>query len=292
MRYRPFNMTGLSVSAITLLLDDDANWRAGECVKLVNAALETGVNSFELAGLNPEIAQAVASAIKAVGRRVLVLSLRLDGGRSGDRAGFTPEGLRSQIANALLHTGAQYFDAVILDDPADGEVSPDAIKVLEAAKSARQIRQIGLSGASATTDKYMAGGRFDLLATGFGVKSGWIERNRIKAAQDLGMTVTGYGFEVDAAPERAASLRPKGLKGLFFKPDPTVVHAYDFMRKAKGWTADEMGLAFALTEPALATVLVEARSVKHLQGLAAAVERELPSGVGAQIEIARLIAAA
>jgi aryl-alcohol dehydrogenase-like predicted oxidoreductase len=291
MRYRPFNKIGLSASAITLLLDDAA-MRAGERTKLINAALEAGINSFELAALNPEVAQAISTAIKTLGRRVLVVTLRI--GREGHdgHSAFTPEGLRSQITKALAHTGAQFLDAVVLDNPGAGEVSSAAIKALEAARSAGQVRQIGLSGATAMTDSYMRGGQFDLLATGFGVKSGWIERNRIKAAQDLGMTVTGYDFDIEAAPERAAALRPKGLKGLFFKPDAAVVHAYDFLRETRGWTAEELGLAFALTEPALATVLVDAKSIKHLQGLAAAVERELPSGVAAQIEMARFTAAA
>lgn len=291
MRYRPFNTKGLSASAITVLLDDAA-MKAGERTRLVNAALEAGVNSFELAALNPEVAHAVEAAIKAVGRGVLVLSLRIDRDGYDGPSAFMPNGLRSQITKALRLTGAQYFDAVVLDDPGEDEVSPAAMQALEAARSARHIRQIGISGASPATDKHMASGRFDLLATGFGVKSGWIERNRIKAAQDLGMTVTGHSFDIEAAPARAAALRPKGLKGLFFKPDPEVVHAYDFMRETRGWTAEELGLAFALTEPALATVLVEARSVKHLQGLAEAVERELPSGVAAQIEMARFTAAA
>lgn len=291
MRYRPFNKVGLSASAITLLLDDTA-MKAGERLKLVNAALELGINSFEFAGLNPENAQAIQTAIKAVGRGVLVITLRIGGGQDG-AAIFTPDGLRAQIAKALAHTGAQYLDAIVIDDPAEGDISSASIRALEAARSARQISQIGLSGASAVTDKYMRSGQFDLLATGFGVKSGWAERNRIKAAQDLGMTVTGYDFDIEAAPERGVVEKPKGLKGLFAKkPEAAVVHAYDFMRETRGWTAEELGLAFALTEPALATVRVETQSIKHLQGLAEAVERELPSGVAAQIEMARFTAAA
>jgi aryl-alcohol dehydrogenase-like predicted oxidoreductase len=292
MRYRPFNKIGLSASAITLLLDDTAS-KAGEGSKLVNAALEMGINSFELAALNPEVAQAIQAAVKALGRGVLVLTLRIGRHSQEGAAVFTSDGLRNHIAKALAHTGAQHLDAIVLEDPAEGDISSASMKALEAAKSARQIRQIGLSGASATTDKYMRSGQFDLLATGFGVKSGWVERNRIKAAQDLGMTVTGYDFDIEAAPEHVAVEKPKGLKGLFAKkPDAAVVHAYDFMRETRGWTAEELGLAFALTEPALATVRVEATSIKHLQGLAESVERELPSGVAAQIEMARFTAAA
>jgi aryl-alcohol dehydrogenase-like predicted oxidoreductase len=291
MRYRPFNNAGLSASAITLSLDD-TDMRPGERIKLVNAALEAGVNSFELTAVNPDVAKAVEWAVKSVGRRVLVINLRIDRGGGDSRSSFTPDRLRSQIAAALRHTGVQYLDAVVLGDPAEDEVSAESIKVLQSAKSARQIGQIGIAGRSSATDKYIAGGLFDLLATGFGVKSGWIERNRIRAAQDLGMIVMGYDFDIEAAPERAAAMRPKGLKGLFFKPDPAIVHAYDFMHEARGWTAEELGLAYALTEPALATVLVGARSIDHLQGLAAAVERELPSGLGAQIEMARFKAAA
>ena len=65
---------------------------------------------------------------------------------------------------------------------------------------------------------------------------------------------------------------------------------YAFLDRTPGWSADELCLGYALTEPSLATVQTLTRDPDELQALAAVVDQELPTGVPAQIEMARFSA--
>lgn len=293
MRYRPFNLSGLSASAITLVLED-APGRAEERLKLIYAALELGVNSFELATADPLAAEQLGHAIEAAGRRVLVLTLRLARtvGTGSEAEGFSPANLEAGLDAALARTGARAFDALVLDGPEAGELSAMAMDVLQQAKGAGKVAMVGLAAAGELADAYLARGGFDLLCTPFNVGSGWPERNRIKNAVARSMTVMGCDYDpfADGAATPSAAdeeTRPKGLGRLFHRHDPETASRYDFLHRARDWTADQLALAFALTEPAIATVLVKPETPEALEALADAVEREIPTGVAAQIEMAR-----
>ena len=68
--------------------------------------------------------------------------------------------------------------------------------------------------------------------------------------------------------------------------------AYAFLDHTYSWTGQQITLAYALTEPGLASVMVQPETPALLESLSEAVERELPAGVAAQIEIARFAATA
>jgi hypothetical protein len=106
------------------------------------------------------------------------------------------------------------------------------------------------------------------------------------------MAVIGYGYIpeglIGAAdpPARRLSLfgpRPSPLKG---------IGGYGFLKDTPNWESDALCLAYALTEPALATVQISIDSIEHLRALSAVAERDLPPGLGAQIEMARFGAGA
>jgi hypothetical protein len=50
---------------------------------------------------------------------------------------------------------------------------------------------------------------------------------------------------------------------------------------------EEICLAYALTEPSLATMQVTSDRVRQLEALASVAERDLPAGVSTRIEMAR-----
>ncbi len=54
MRYRSLNQTGATASAVSLILPD-VNMREAERIKMIHAALESGINTFEIQSQNPEI---------------------------------------------------------------------------------------------------------------------------------------------------------------------------------------------------------------------------------------------
>jgi hypothetical protein len=67
---------------------------------------------------------------------------------------------------------------------------------------------------------------------------------------------------------------------------------YAFLERTRNWTAEEICLAHALTEPSLSSVQVSAERSERIEALAAIPDREMPPGVSAQIEMARFSAAA
>jgi aryl-alcohol dehydrogenase-like predicted oxidoreductase len=280
VRYRPFAHAGQSLSALTLALPPGL--KAREADALVCTALECGINSYlielgDLAG-----AEALGGACAVVERRLLMIHVRTR--PPLDRPDVA---LRETLAAGLLGSA----DTLILDLSGEEAVDPGELMALDRLRHDRLVTRIGLWGEGEAVDAQMARFAFDLLAIRYNIRSGWLERNRIKAATQQGLAILGFGFHVDAARALAAEHAPKNaLQKLFHKPAPAVAHAYDFLRQTPGWTPEQLTLAYALTEPALASVVVNVGDAHHLETLAAAVERELPSAAAAQIEIARFAA--
>jgi aryl-alcohol dehydrogenase-like predicted oxidoreductase len=291
MRYRPFGGSGSVVSAVSLRIPTNSGLTAEGCVALVHAALEQGINYIEAPAGDPEVLYALGEAAAAVERELLVLSLRLGGGEPG-RRDFSAETLAKQITDALARTGLQQFDVAVLDDPATDELSPQALATMKAARASGRAKMIGVSGVDDAIDAYISVGAFDLLAIPFNLGSGWRERRRLNEASKRDMTVVGYDPWPEQFRRRAtADAAPKGLLGRAFgqrHTDPLAdAGTYAFLDKTPNWTSEEICLAYALTDVKIATVMLEPRSVEHLEQLAAVADRELPSGVSAQVEMAR-----
>ena len=277
MRYRPFTSEGRSSSAVSLVLKRGLG--AAEAFQLVCAALECGVNTFSFASGDEAAAEALRRALSSVGRRVLILILRLE-------LDGTPFG--QQARAALRASGATYLDAAMVDRPGAGALSAAMLAELQALRAERLAVRVALAcdpEASACLDAF----DFDILALRYNVTSGWAERNMLKAASQRGLTVIGYGSHLDRAEPAGAPI-VRGLTRLFRREPDAVAQVYGFLDETPDWTSDQITLAFALTEPGLATILTEADSPKAIEALAAVVERELPSGVAAQIEMARFAA--
>ena len=283
MRYRPFNQAGLAVSAITLTLDEAPISRA-QRIELVFAALESGINSFELASLSPDCTAAVRAAVDAAGRDVLVLLLRRPSAK--DVVGGH-QALTSEAMACLEQIGAQRFDAVLIK--ADGSPSLEDATALQALRAEGLTRMIGVAcGPSGPTVDLTVG--YDLIATPFGLRSDAGLRKRLRAMFENNITLMGFDFDERIQPAPAPEA-PKGLNRLFKRapvaaePDP-----YEFLHRTPDWTAEALALAYALTETTLSTIRVQTTDIATLHRLAMAVERELPIGAAAQIEMARFSA--
>ncbi len=277
MRYRPFTSNGLSSSAITLSLREGQS--ADHCDSLVCAALECGVNSFSFAAGDEGAAQALRRAVAIAGRRVLILMLRVD-----------PQGpaFQHQARAAVAASGATVLDAAILDQPEPGLLKGVRRGELDSLRADRLSTRLGFAAEGAAAEQLVAGFDFDVMATRYSVASGWPERNLLKMAAKRGMTVLGYGHHVSGTPSRAAPI-VRGLSRLLRRPEAAALpeDVYGFLNHTPDWAGEQLTLAYALTEPGLASILVEADDPAMLEGLAQAVERELPAGAAAQIEIAR-----
>ncbi len=293
MRYRPLANTGMAISAVSLSLADSTAMRASDWIALVYAGMESGINAFEVAGCDPVLIEAFGQAIKAVERNLLFIAWRLGGAATPSGAtarDFPADSLTATVEAALARTGLDYLDAGILDDPAASELPPQALEALTRLREAGRIRMLGVSGGDGATDAYISSGAFDVIATTFNLMSGWKERHRLKAAIDRDMAVIGYDYQPDIARDQANAPRKPTPWGRGGAHPLAGAGSYAFLDETPQWTAAELCLGYALTEPSLCTVQIAADRVEQIEQLAAVSERELPSNVPAQIEMARFYA--
>lgn len=284
MRYRPLGKAGMAVSTVSVRLsgercggDPDA-WLA-----FIHAAFENGINAFEVVNPTPALLEGLAYAGRSVERRLIFVGLRLPGGLS-------PDEIVAQVDRVLVSTGLESLDLAVIDG--DGDLPNECVWALEDLRAASRVKRLGVVVAGDDGMQHVHGGAFDVLVAPFNLLSGWRERLRVRTAADKGMSV----IAVDPYPDEARAIaEPKAAKRKrrwFSRPAYPLagLGSYNFLHDTYGWTAEEIGLGFALTETALASVLIDVDSRKHLEAMAEVAERELPAAVAAQIEMARFSA--
>ena len=283
MRYRPFGVAGQTVSAVTVALGERPEGQSAR-LRLIYAALEAGVNSFELS--DPAAAPALGEVLKVVERRMLVVSLRLGGPQRLDGAAVV-----AAVEQPLLAGRLQRFDAVVVQDPQ--RLTEDGWRALAAVREAGRTRLVGVAGDGLSAA--LARPEPDLLLCVHHLGSSWADRNRMTEAAAARRTVIGEGYHptLASAPGVEAAAARRGLFGLFQRPAAIEkLDGYAFLSRTPGWTADEICLAHALQEPTLASVVLDASTPEDVERMAAVTERELPTGLSAQIEMARFAQAA
>lgn len=289
MRYRPFGLSGIAMSAVSLALTDVRGWQPQDWTNLIYKALEEGVNTFEIVGTSPAILEGVGEALADIERRLVFVALRVGRNPTGVQD-FSAPTLKGTIEAVIARTGLEYLDAVLLDDPSVTALSPEALDVLKALRLTGATRTIGVRGEDPAMDFYISMGAFDVLSLPYGLSAGWLDRRRMKAAIDKGMAVIGYGFVPADIVAQAHNAQPvkRGLFNRGARANPLEgAGTYAFLQNTPGWTLEELCLAYALTEPSLATVQVDTEQAARLTDLASVAERDLPTGLSSRIEMAR-----
>lgn len=288
MRYRPFGATGKAVSAISLLLHEAPNMSSpGAWRTLAFSAMENGVNSFELTAGSDVLAMGVGEALSAVERRLIFLGWRLRGTVAGK---MTARDIAESVRGALQRTRAGYLDVLTMDEAAVETLTPDARTYLADLKSSGVCLQIGVVGDGPVVDDCISNELFDVLVTPFSLVSDWQARRRIRDACAANMTL----LACDPFPTTLPSARVegdrsprRGLLGVRRAEPLANIGGYGFLQDTAGWTTEDICLAYALTEPAFATVQVQAWRADAVERLAAVCDKDLPTSVAAQIEMAR-----
>ncbi|MFC3077187.1 hypothetical protein ACFODL_03685 [Phenylobacterium terrae] len=286
MRYRPFGASGKAVSAVSLVLTETTAaptpqaWRG-----VLFGAMECGINCFELVSGSETLARGVSEALQAVDRGLLFLTWRIRGEAGG--GALDAGALGQTVRQALALTSARYFDLVMFDEAALQSLTPDAEALLGDLKSAGLVVHSGIRGDGPATDEAVRRGGFDALASPFSLISDGRTRRRVKDAAEADMAVIAY----DAIPAelcRPVQQQQKAAGLLRRAAEPLAgVGTYNFLHDTRGWLPEELCLGYALTEPAFATVQIDTLTPAAVERLAAVAERDLPTGVVAQIEMAR-----
>ena len=299
MRYRPFGPSGAAVSAITLSVGADMLARGREAaMSLLFAALEQGINSYRLETADPVVAEVLGEALSHLDRKLALVSLTL--GEVDPRRqvrDFTSEGITAAVDRVLHYSGLGWIDVAVLDAPGEHELRYAGLNALKTMKRTERLRLAGVAGDGEAMDAFVSTGAFDVLVTPCNVLSDWKVRARIRAAREQDMMV----FATDTFPQallrepesEGAPVR-RGLFGLGAKAaaPPPAANPYAFLTRTARWTPETICLAHALTDPALTSVIVQARNAQHLEALSETPERDLPPGLAAQMEMARVDAAA
>src|SRR5688572_1462871 len=159
MRYRPFGATGKAVSSVSLLLRETSAaptpqaWRS-----LLFAAMECGINCFEMVAGSAVLPRGMQEAMQAVERSLLFISWRIQGDA---RRPLSAEELGASVRAGLGHSGAGYFDLLMLDEAAFGNLTPEAETLMADMKGAGLVLQIGVQGDGAVADDCIARTRVD-----------------------------------------------------------------------------------------------------------------------------------
>jgi hypothetical protein len=276
----------MAVSALTLRLADSARLRANDWRSLVFTALENGINSFQVEGDSPELLKGAGEAFASVERRLLFLTWRV----RGDSGSLGQQAVDSLLGSAFDGLGLNYVDLVLINDPL-GPALPAAFDAgLRSLHESRAIKGIGIASRGDIDPRLLKSGLVTAVSSPFNLSSGWAERHRIRHASTHDFAVIGEDFWPQALRESGGVAAPK--PSLWRRrTDPLAdFGGYEFLHNTPSWNAEEICLGYALTEPSLATVRVTAGNRAEVERLAAVVERDLPTGVCAQIEMARFSA--
>ena len=302
MRYRPFGASGAAISTLTLSLGLDSLTRGVRAANdLIYCALEAGINSYRLETADPVLAEVVGQALSNVERKLLNVSLELGAGdgRRGSARDFSAEGMTGAIDRALHVSGLGWIDVALLEEPGEDELPQSSLNALKALRATGRVRYLGVSGDSDVMDAYVSTGAFDVLATPFHVNVGWKTRSRMRAAREQDMAILAYDyFPESLSTEKKAVTLSQPKKGLFGfgsagrpKDDPLAgAGTFAFLHRTPHWTAEAICLAHAMTDPSVSSVLVRARDAERLNTLAEVPEKDMPPGLSAQIEMARVAA--
>lgn len=286
MRYRPFGTSGVAVSSLTLRLADSSRLRANDWRALVFTALENGINSFQVEGDSPDLLKGAGEAFASVERRLLFLTWRV----RGDAALLGQPAIDSMLNAAFDGLALDYLDLVLINDPLAPAMPPAFEAGLRSLHESRALHGVGIASRGDIDPRLLNNGMVTAISSPFNLSSGWAERHRIRHAIQHDFAVIGEDFWPQALRE-GGEMAPAKPSLWRRRTDPLAdVGGYDFLHNTLGWSGEEICLGYALTEPSLSTVRITVDTRADVERLAGVVERDMPNGVCAQIEMARFSA--
>jgi aryl-alcohol dehydrogenase-like predicted oxidoreductase len=293
MRYRSFGDGGQSISTVLVSVDSQESATISDA--FLSGCLALGVNAFEARLDDLTAIQALGRTLSSVERSMVVVGLRTPASESRFSRDLTRETIIRQLQDALRNTGLRWIDYLIVDDPQQGELGPSFFMTVEAARQAKRLRYVGVSGDNVTISDVIESGGVQIYAAPYNLRCSQIVRKRMRQAEAASVMILGYDHYPEAirktqsAPAAAASgiLRFLGLGGarreLANDEGP-----YSFLNYVRNWTAEQICLSYSLNEPSLSAARIQASDLETIKGLVEAAERELPNGLAAQIELARV----
>jgi aryl-alcohol dehydrogenase-like predicted oxidoreductase len=191
MEYRTLGATNLRVSVIGFGGAEIGyeNASPAEVDRIVNAALEAGINVFDTAECYVDSEQKLGVALK--GRRDQVFVFTKCGHASGLPGNdWDPQMLEKSIDRSLQHLQTDYVDLIQLHSCSKETLEQgDVIRVLQNARDAGKARFIGYSGDSADAEFAVRTGVFNTLQTSVNIADQEAIHRTLPLASQAGMGV-------------------------------------------------------------------------------------------------------
>ncbi|MFI9150976.1 aldo/keto reductase [Streptomyces sp. NPDC053367] len=304
MRYRPLGRTGIEVSGYclgTMMFGSVGNADHDDCVRIVHAALDAGINFVDTADMYSagESETIVGKALR--GRRddvVLATKVHFPMGEGRNRSGNSRRWITRAVEESLTRLGTDWIDLYQVHRPDPTTDVEETLSVLGDLQRQGKIRTFGCSAFPAEeiaeshhVAERRALPRFRTEQPPYSLLARGVERAVLPTCARYGMgTLTwaplasGFltgryrrGGAVDMSAGRAA------LTPWRFDPElPENVRKLDAVEQLigvaddLGCTLPELAVAFPLVHPAVTSVILGPRTMDQLQGLLKGASLTLP----------------
>jgi aryl-alcohol dehydrogenase-like predicted oxidoreductase len=304
MEYRTLGGTGVQVSTHCLgamMFGSWGNTDVDECVRIVHAALDGGINFVDTAdvysaGQSEEI---VGRALR--GRRdEVVLATKVHGemGKGENERGNSRLWITREIENSLRRLGTDHIDLYQIHRPeADTDIE-ETLGALTDLQRQGKIRYFGSSTfpgwqlvESHWTAERRGLSRFRTEQPPYSIFVRWVELDVLPVAERHGMGVLVWSplcrgwltgryrrNEFDRSPDARATRgreRGQGIAAQFDESRPEIQRKLDLVEELVKMAADagvsltHMAIAFTLAHPAVTSAIIGPRTMNQLEDLLA-----------------------
>ncbi|SCL44529.1 Predicted oxidoreductase [Micromonospora citrea] len=295
MRYRTLGGTGIEVSAYclgTMMFQDGFNSDHDDCVRIIHAALDQGINFVDTADMygQGESEEIVGKALR--GRRddvVLATKVHFQMGEGRNRSGNSRRWIIRAVEDSLRRLDTDWIDLYQVHRPDDSTDIEETLSVLSDLVHQGKIRAFGCSTFPAEeiveahhVSERRGLGRFRTEQPPYSILARGIEASLLPVCQRYGMGVLvwsplAFGFLTGRyrknQPIDLSTGRPT-IRPALFDPDnaqnaaklDAVEHLVELAENI-GCTLPQLAIAFTVAHPAVTSAIIGPRTMPQLEDL-------------------------
>jgi aryl-alcohol dehydrogenase-like predicted oxidoreductase len=305
MELRPLGRTGVQVSKLclgTMMFGDWGTKDHGESIKIINRALDAGINFVDTADVYSQGESEVIVGKALNGRRddvVLATKFFMPFDDDPNHRGGSRRWIMTAVENSLRRLGTDYIDLYQMHryDPAvDLDETLGALTDLVHAGKVRYIGHTTFPASALVDAQYIARDRgrerFVTEQPTYSVLTRNIENEILPLTQRYGMGVLPYSplsggwlsgrYRKDPQAAPASEARPSARFDLSTVGNQRKLDAADELAKLAdeaGLTLIQLAVAFVLRHPAITSPIIGPRTMEHLESQMAGADVALSDDV-------------
>ncbi|MGW4499035.1 aldo/keto reductase [Micromonospora sp. NPDC004336] len=295
MRYRPLGRTGIEVSAYclgTMMFQDGGNPDRDDCVRIIHAALDAGINFVDTADMygQGQSEEIVGKALR--GRRddvVLATKVHFQMGEGRNRSGNSQRWILKAVEDSLRRLDTDWIDLYQVHRPDHTTDVEETLSVLSDLVHQGKIRAFGCSTFPAEeiveaqhVSERRGLGRFRTEQPPYSILARGVEASLLPVCQRYGMGVLvwsplAFGFLTGRyrknRPVDLSTGRPTFRPALFDPENAQNDAKLDAVEKLVelaegiGCTLPQLAIAFTVAHPAVTSAIIGPRTMPQLEDL-------------------------